>query len=651
MPFGRSGDTQLFELCHCECLKKLDRLQLDSYTEAYGAFLRGPSLAIQFLRFFELKMHFKFFLSLLTVFAFLLPNVCSLSHGQEKPDTAAANKTAESKAERDARLAWWREARFGMFVHWGVYSVVGGQYKGQDLPNSAEWMMARGEIPIVEYQKYAEQFNPVKFDADVFVARAKRAGMKYIVITAKNYDGFAMFGSTASDYNVVDKTPFGRDIMKELADACAKQGIKFGFYYSQAQDWHHPGGFGNDWDKTIKRVSSDQYVTDKAVPEVKQLMTDYGDVGIFWWDTPRKMSEESFDALHSLTKLQKNTITNDRLGEDYPGDYKTFERTIPAKAPPGIDWEVCMPISGSWGYKIGDDKFKSTSKLIRNLVTISSMGGNYLLNVSPTGEGTLRPPAIERLEAIGDWMDVNSESIYGTSASPIGDFEWGKCTRKVLDGKTRLYLQVFDWPADGKLFVPWLKNPIESASLLDGGAKLETEASELGATISLPAEPSNPYSSVVVVDVDGEMEVAAKVPTFDKEGKMLLTVDEASIDNSEGRGRASVRKFDGVQFIGNWGDQKTSVEWLFRCKSAGTYQVFGEMAVEKDKTQFRVQVVDQGEGLLAQVKSTGSYEMFKEKLLGAIRIEKAGENILRIVPDGSQWKPMNLRWIKLREIQ
>ena len=596
-------------------------------------------------------MHFKFFLSLLIVFAFLLPNVPCVSHGQEKPATAAATKTIESKADRDARLAWWREGRFGMFVHWGVYSVVGGQYKGQDLPNSSEWMMARGEIPIAEYQKYAEQFNPVKFDADEFVARAKRAGMKYIVITAKNYDGFAMFGSTASDYNVVDKTPLARDIMKELADACAKQKIKFGFYYSQALDWHHPGGFGNDWDKTIKHVNSDEYVMNKAVPEVKQLLTDYGDVGIFWWDTPRKMSDESFEALHSLTKLQKNTITNDRLGEGYPGDYKTFERTIPAKAPPGIDWEVCMPISGSWGYKIGDDKFKSTSKLIRNLVTISSMGGNYLLNVSPTGEGTLRPHAIERLEAIGDWMDVNSESIYGTSASPIGDFEWGKCTRKVLNGKTRLYLQVFDWPTDGKLFVPGLKNPIESASLLDGGAKLKTEASESGTTISLPAEPSNPYSSVVVVDVDGEMEIEAKLPTFDKDGNMLLTAVEAYIYNNGASSVARIKEVDGVQQIGNWSDKKVSIEWQFRCKSAGTYQVFGEMAVEKEKTQFRVQVVGQGEGLLAQVKPTGGYERFKEKSLGAIRIEKAGEHILRIVPDGSQWKPMNLRWIELREMQ
>ena len=215
-----------------------------------------------------------------------------------------AEETMPSKQTRDERLAWWRDARFGMFVHWGVYSTVGGEYNGKKLPNSAEWMMARGKIPIAEYEKYAAQFNPTDFDAEKFVGLAKEAGMKYIVITAKHHDGFAMFDSNAGPYNVVDASPFGRDIMKELADECQKQGIKFGFYYSQAQDWHHPGGFGNSWDKTIKRVSSDKYVFEKAVPEVKQLLTDYGPIGIFWWDTPRKMSPEAFDALHSLTKLQ-----------------------------------------------------------------------------------------------------------------------------------------------------------------------------------------------------------------------------------------------------------------------------------------------------------------------------------------------------------
>ena len=221
---------------------------------------------------------------LLAGMAVLMLHTPVLSFAQDQEHA----KVVESESDRNARMAWWKEARFGMFVHWGIYSVVGGKHKGQDLPNSAEWMMCRGKIPISEYQEYAAQFNPIKFDADEFVGRAKRAGMKYIVITAKHHDGFAMFDSAAGDYNVVDKTPFARDIMKELADSCQKQGIKFGFYYSQAQDWHHPGGFGNNWDKSLKKVDSDEYVMKKAVPEVKQLLTEYGPISIFWWGTHRE---------------------------------------------------------------------------------------------------------------------------------------------------------------------------------------------------------------------------------------------------------------------------------------------------------------------------------------------------------------------------
>ena len=583
-------------------------------------------------------MRSKLFFFTLTILTLLCPGVSS---AQDKVES----KVVESKADRDARMAWWREAKFGMFVHWGVYSVVGGKYKGNDLPNSAEWMMCRGKIPIAEYEQYAEQFNPTKFDADEFVGRAKRAGMKYIVITAKHHDGFAMFGSKHNKYNVVDKSPFGRDIMKELADSCQEQGLKFGFYYSQAQDWHRPGGFGNNWDKTIERVSSDEYVLNKAVPDVKQLLTDYGPIGIFWWDTPRKMSRESFDALHSLTSLQKETITNDRLGDDYPGDYKTFERHIPQQAPAGKDWEVCMPISGSWGYKIGDEKFKSTTKLIQNLVTISSMGGNYLLNVSPTGEGTLLPPALERLEAIGKWMDVNGDSIYGTGASPLGDLDWGKCTRKESNGKTTLYLHVFDWPADGKLVVPGLKNSIEKASLLDGGGKLETEMMDSGVAVSLPAEAPDPHASVIVLNVIGEMDVTPQLPTFDKSGRLVLTADKAYINNNEGSKNAGIRRHDDIPHIGYWLDNEASVEWQFRTKEPGVFEVRAELSVKEAKTRFGVGLVDSP--LMVEVESTGSYGKYVEKVLGEIKIDQAGNHTLRVKPDAAAWKPMNLRKIEL----
>ena len=557
-----------------------------------------------------------------------------------------ADKPTESKIERDSRLSWWREAKFGMFVHWGIYSTTGGLYKGQKLPNSAEWMMARGKIPIAEYEQYAEQFNPKKFNADDFVGLAKQAGMKYLVITAKHHDGFSMFGSECNPYNVVDATPFGRDIMKELADACQKQGLRFGFYYSQAQDWHHPGGFGNSWDKTIQRVDSDQYVMNKAVPEVKQLLTDYGPIGIFWWDTPRKMSRESFDALHSLTSLQPNVITNDRLGEDYPGDYKTFERHLPAQGPTGKDWEVCMPISGSWGYKIGDDDFKSTTKLIRNLVEIASMGGNYLLNVSPTGEGTLLPPAIERLRAVGAWMEINSDAIYGTKASPFVGLEWGRCTRKESAGKTTLFFHVFDWPGNGKLLIPGLKNAVQQASLLDGGSVLQTSSDDEGVTISLPTEAPDAHASVIVVKVDGTLEVIANLPSVNSDGVLILSADKGYINNNEGSKNASVRMHGDISHVGYWLDNRAFVEWTFHAKEPGDYEVLAEFSVDLPTTKFNVGVG--GKSLTVEAKSTGGYGKYAKKTLGTISIDEAGDHTLHVKPDPTAWNPINLRHVELR---
>ena len=566
---------------------------------------------------------------------------------QQTPQIAEPSQEGhvETDEERDVRLQWWREGKFGMFVHWGVYSTTGGLYKGQKLPNSAEWMMCRGRIPIAEYEEYAGMFNPTEFDADEFVGLAKQAGMKYLVITAKHHDGFSMFGSKCNPYNVVEATPFGRDIMRELADACQKQGIRFGFYYSQAQDWHHPGGFGNNWDKTIERVSSDKYVMEKAVPEVKQLLTEYGPIGIFWWDTPRKMSKDSFDALHSLTDLQTDVITNDRLGEDYPGDYKTFERKIPNQGPVGKDWEVCMPISGSWGYKIGDDKFKSAETLIRNLIDISHKGGNYLLNVSPTGDGTLLPQAVERLEIIGKWMEVNGESIYGTTGSPFPSLPWGRCTKKQVEDGTLLYLHVFDWPADGKLVVPGLKNQVQGAWLLNGKAKLLTAAGDEGVSVTLPAEAPNDYASVVVVKVNGTLEVEAVLPTVDSEGRLMLSVSDAFIHNNEGSQDAALRAHDDIPHIGLWTDKEAYVEWTFRAEP-GNYEVLAEFSVDSPKTEFSFGLV--GVPQMVEMESTGGYGKYVEKSLGTLRVESAGEQTVRIKPNPEAWQPINLRRIELR---
>ena len=416
----------------------------------------------------------------------------------------------ESKAQRDARMEWWRSARFGMFIHWGVYSVPAGTYNGKQINGIGEWIMNNGKIPMAEYQTYAKDFNPTNFNADAWVKLAKNAGVKYIVITAKHHDGFAMFDTKASPWNIMEATPFHRDPLKELAVACKKQGIKLGFYYSQAQDWNNGGAAGRGkWDPA-QQHDMDDYIDKIAVPQVRELLTHYGEFpAVIWWDTPNNMNTNRAAKLAELLKLKPGVIYNNRLGGGFKGDTETPEQKIPANGFRDRDWETCMTINDTWGYKSYDTNFKSTAKLLRNLIDIASKGGNYLLNVGPDSTGLIPEPEVERLKEMGAWLKANGAAIYGASASPFPQaLKWGRCTQK--DGK--LYLHVFDWPADGKLLVPLL-NQKASAKLLAGSrAKLKCAAGPEGLTIQLPPDAPDKIVTVIVLAPKGELQFAPVTP-------------------------------------------------------------------------------------------------------------------------------------------
>jgi alpha-L-fucosidase len=442
--------------------------------------------------------------------------------------------TAQKVLTKDERMAWWREARFGMFIHWGVYSLPAGTWDGRQIGGIGEWIMNRAKIPVVDYQTMAKQFNPVKYDPDAWVRMAKDAGMKYIVITSKHHDGFALFETKASKWNVVDATAYGKDLLKPLAEACKKYGIKLGFYYSQAQDWNNPGGSASrkitkegwanpdsviidaytkehhgHWDWRQETKTFDQYIDDVAVPEVRELLTNYGEVAVLWWDTPTGMTDEAATKLQALLALQPQIITNDRLKRpNFPGDHKTPEQRIPNLSDlDGTDWETCMTMNGTWGYKSYDHNYKSPETLIRNLLDIASKGGNFLLNVGPTSEGEFPPESVEILARMGEWMKINGEAVYGTKASPWGLFQWGRCTKKETKNGTSLYFSVFDWPADKKLVIPGMTNSVVSAKLLATGVRVKTSiAEDRTLIITLPATAPDPIASVVRVDVKGKVE-------------------------------------------------------------------------------------------------------------------------------------------------
>lgn len=439
----------------------------------------------------------------------------------------------------DQRMEWWREARLGMFIHWGVYAVPAGTYNGQKIDRIGEWIMNRGKIPVKEYQAFAKDFNPIKYDAEAWVLMAKNAGMKYIVITAKHHDGFALFKSNASKWNIVDATPYGKDLIKPLAEACRKHGIKLGLYYSHAQDWNNPGGAAarkvttegwanpdsakidaytaansGHWDPLQTTKTMAQYIDEVAVPQVREILTNYGDVAVLWWDTPTGMTDEFAEKFNALLKLQPNIITNDRLKRpNYPGDFKTPEQRIPNLSElDGKDWETCMTMNETWGYKSYANKWKSLKTIIQNTVDIASKGGNYLLNVGPKADGTIPQESIDLLKGVGQWMKINGESIYGTKASPFGLFNWGRCTQKENNGNTTLYFSVFEWPEDGKLPIPGLKNQIVSAKLLANGTALKTEKKDDGLLISIPEKALDANATVIKVEVKGLVDAASLKP-------------------------------------------------------------------------------------------------------------------------------------------
>jgi len=431
---------------------------------------------------------------------------------------------AQSDATKEQRLRWFREAKFGLFIHWGLYAVPAGEWQGRLIPGIGEWIMNRAQIPVKEYEKLAAQFNPVKYDPDAWVKLAKDAGMRYIVITSKHHDGFALFHSKVSRFNAVDATPYGRDIIKELAAACARQNMRLGFYYSQAQDWHEPNGAGNTWDfGPDEKKDYDQYLREKAEPQVREILSNYGPVCLVWFDTPRMMNPERSQRFVDIVRsIQPECLIDGRLGlTGKEGDYRsTGDNAVPNQ---GSDeaWETPATINHTWGYKKDDVDWKRPGEIIFKLVDIVSKGGNYLLNVGPMADGIIPERSAEILREVGRWLRDNGEAVYGAGRTPFGEelggtfadikgrdgrpvwgqrAEW-RCTTK----PGRLYFTVFTWRSGFDL--PRFKNKIKSAYLLIDPDKrpIAIKTGEDGITTVQTSRPERtPMANVIVVEIEGD---------------------------------------------------------------------------------------------------------------------------------------------------
>jgi len=568
--------------------------------------------------------------------------------------------SSETKQQRDERMKWWRDARFGMFIHWGLYSIPAGEWKGKQIGGGGEWIMDSVRIPVAEYEQLSGQFNPVKFDADQWVRIAKDAGMKYIVITSKHHDGFCLWDSNVSRYDVADAAPFKRDILKELSDTCRKHNIKLCFYHS-IMDWHHPDAQAPHYPtyNTNQKKNPDfsRYVENYLKPQIRELITNYGPLGVLWFDgewIPEWTEEHGRDMYRFVRGLQPDIIINNRVGNgrmgmegmteegSFAGDFGTPEQQIPPKGLPGVDWESCMTMNDTWGYKSYDNNWKSTQQLVHNLVDIASKGGNYLLNVGPTSQGLIPQPSVERLKEIGKWMKVNGESIYGTGASVFKNLLWGRCTTK--EGK--LYLHVFDWPADSKLKLPGLENKITKAYLLADKTQksLLVSKDENNVIIDVPNQAPDEADTVIVLEIKGNPQVAAQTTRQKEDGSIDLKAIEATIFGTTARYESG----DGKDNIGYWTNPEDYVTWDFRITKPGSFNIEITYACDKGVggSEYSIEVDEQK--LTGKISDTDSWTNYKTEKIGSVRIDKVGKHTLMVKPKTMPgFAVMNLKSIML----
>lgn len=495
---------------------------------------------------------------------------------------------SRSSDQEHPQIGWFKDAKFGMFIHWGLYSKIAGEWKGKRYYGSGEWIMNQARIPVAEYRKEAATFNPVNFNADKWAQLAQDAGIKYMVITAKHHEGFSMFDSKVTDFDIVDATPFKMDPMKDLAQATRKRGIQFGFYYSQFQDWYEPNGGKNTWDFDESKKDYQKYYNEKAIPQLKELMTNYGPLGIVWFDTPGGLTkEQTSDFISSLRKYQPNSLFSSRVGHGL-GDYRDFgDSEVPATPIKGA-WESIYTHNDSWGYINHDMNFKAPKEIVHLLANVASKGGNLMLNVGPDGSGNIPEYSEKFLRATGKWLDKNGESIYGSTFGLIPAQPWGVSTSK--PGKQ--YLHVLNRPLNGRLVVPDFSATVRSVYLLAGKKNLPFRKKGTILEIDLPAADPADLNTVCVVDYSGDLPVYDLNTPVTISSQFNLNYADAIYANLQGK--SQIRSLTYSHYYGDWKhttcvtdmkDTSDEITFQLRVLEPGDYHVIVEYACPQESAK------------------------------------------------------------------
>lgn len=549
----------------------------------------------------------------------------------------------------DQRLDWWRDARFGCFIHWNATSLLGGVWNGKQYNGYAEHIQRMARIPIEEYRhEVIDKFNPTEFNADEWAQMIRMAGMRYVIFTAKHHDGFAMYNSDISNFNIVKATPYGHDPMQELKDACIRNGLKFGVYYSHAFDWGEANGPGNDWeyknpggDKNLfgGRMWYDEhpeivprmreYVDKKAIPQVLELISKY-DPDIIWFDTPHKLPpEENLRILKAVRIAKPNIVVNSRVVQPYDGvshhfgDYKsTGDRAVDFPSEDG-DWETIPTTNESYGYNNHDFSHKTPGTLIRVMAKAAARGGNMLLNIGPKGDGTFDAPDKEILQAIGKWMDINETSIRSTVRTTLPVQPWGESTRK----ENTFYLHVFDWPTNGILEVGGFLGKVKKAWLLSDkkqSALSYQRSDEMTIQINVPQQAPDLSNSVVVVEVDNACNTDAHRLLSSKINNMLRAFDGVALGGNfkYGDGKADRNGVSG------WENEQQAITWSVYLPESGKFNVIAEYKPSKQSNKFIVEV---GKEMLSDTTNTLNQRFIKHEL-GIMNLPQ-GAQIIKIHAD------------------